>query len=119
MGGIKNICNISVYETDYTDNKVRKISSHNLNLFTHISMKNDFLYFIIQQQIKEQNEHDIAIIIQAISHAANLQDHTIYQYSNTSFFISSGDILYTFELKALTKQLESCMAKLAVQAKKE
>ena len=124
---------LSVYETDYTDifitnenvnNKVRKISSHNLNLFTHISMKNDFLYFIIQQQIKEQNEHDIAIINQAISHAANLQDHTIYQFSNTSFFISSGDILYTFEcqnieVKALSKQQETCTAELAVHANDE
>ena len=57
-------CNLSLLKTDYKDvyitydqvkSDTNTISAFNLNLFTYIDMKQDFLYRVIQQQIIDQN----------------------------------------------------------------
>ena len=124
-------CNLSLIKTDYNNiyitydpipNDTRTISAFNLNLFTYIDMKQDFLYHIIQQQITEQSKHDMIIINQALSHAANLNEHKIYQYDDESFFINSGDLIYTFkctsvEVSPVDTDLHTCTSELAIWTK--
>ena len=121
-------CNLSLFKTDYKDvyitydqinSNTNTISAFNLNLFTYIDMKQDFLYHVIQQQITDQNKHDTLIINQALSHAANLNEHKIYQYNDEAFFINSGDAIYTFqcpetEVNAVDKNLDICTSELAI-----
>ena len=126
-----NLCGIPLTPTDYKDiyvaetstidNKpLKRVDQFNLNLFTYIDMKQDFLFYIIKQLVEtNQGDKDNTLTESAMAHAANLEQHKIYQFDTDSFFISSGDIIYTFkcqevEVAALDSTLDKCTTELAV-----
>lgn len=124
----KTICGLTAFGTDYTDifvidsntigdTVLERIEGTNMNLFTFINLKNDFLYYVLRNMVTSNNRQKDTIIEQAIT--TQMDQHKIYQISTNSFFIASGDLIYTFQcpivtLPALDNSPQSCTSELAV-----